>query len=95
MQIVDLPASNQEALEALEQLEIEAKDRQEKINELNSEAAELEADVDELTSQIFDIEVDVKELENSQIKANGEMLLLRVKLGVIPCPGQIPLDEMA
>ena len=94
MTILDIPASNQEALEALEELEVKDKARQERIDELTTEVSDLESQVDELTSQIFDVESNLENLERSKKDATEKIRILRIKLGVDPCPGQIPLDDL-
>ena len=94
MTILDIPASNQEALEALKELEVKNKARQKRIDELNTEVSDLEGQVDDLTCQIFDVESNLENLERSKTDATERIRILRIKLGITPCLGQIPLDEL-
>ena len=79
--------------DALEELKLEEERQQKKLDELATEIGELKIQVTELEEQICDLDLEVEEIEGSQAKVKGEILALRIKLAIIPCPGQLRLDE--
>ena len=79
--------------EVLEKLELEDEQLKKQLDELATEIDELKSQVTELEEQICDLDLETEKIEDSQAKVKSEILALRIKLAIIPCPGQLRLGE--
>lgn len=79
--------------DALEELKLEEERQQKKLDELATEIGDLKNEITEMEEQICDLDLEVEQIESSQAKVKSEILALRIKLAIIPCSGQLRLDQ--
>lgn len=63
------------------------------VKNLIQQLAACNPDLPVVTPGSGELDLEVEKAESSQAKVKSEILALRIKLAIIPCPGQLRLGE--